>query len=136
MQFDNKYLDFENKESELTESELQWFYSIVNRFYNLPEASGIEIVNRNHEELSGKDKEAYGLFWTVEPNNIKAESFITIDNFFIHEMYDVVFNGAFNCAFETLESCIAHEIAHRFKFRHCKTHSKITSEILEKYQAL
>lgn len=81
MQFDNKYLDFENKESELTESELQWFYSIVNKFYNLPEASGIEIVNRNHEELSRKNREAYGIFWTTDPNDTKSESFITIDNF-------------------------------------------------------
>ena len=81
MQFDNKYLDFENRESELTESELQWFYSIVNKFYNLPEASGIEIVNRNHEELSRKNREAYGIFWTIDPNDTKSESFITIDNF-------------------------------------------------------
>lgn len=136
MKFNNKYTDFENNETELTEKELEWFYSVVTKFHQLPEATGIVIVNRNHEELSRKNREAYGIFWTTDPNNTKSESFITIDNFFIHEMYDVVFNGAFNVAFETLEGCIAHEIAHRYKFRHCKTHSNITNEILEKYYSL
>lgn len=82
MKFDNKYTDFENNETELTEKELEWFYSVVTKFHQLPEATGIVIVNRNHEELSRKNREAYGIFWTTDPNDTKSESFITIDNFF------------------------------------------------------
>ena len=47
MKFDNKYTDFENNETELTEKELEWFYSVVTKFHQLPEATGIIIVNRN-----------------------------------------------------------------------------------------
>lgn len=81
MKFDNKYTDFENNETELTEKELEWFYSVVTKFHQLPEATGIVIVNRNHEELSRKNREAYGIFWTTDPNDTKSESFITIDIF-------------------------------------------------------
>lgn len=66
MKFDNKYIDFENNETELTEKELEWFYSVVTKFHQLPEATGIVIVNRNHEELSRKNREAYGIFWTTD----------------------------------------------------------------------
>ena len=61
---------------------------------------------------------------------------ITIDNYFIHEKYESIFNGGFDIEPETLESVISHEIAHRYKFRHCKAHSRITREILEKYNSL
>lgn len=73
MKFDNKYTDFENNETELTEKELEWFYSVVTKFHQLPEATGIVIVNRNHEELSRKNRNPHGLSWTTDYS--KAEWF-------------------------------------------------------------
>ncbi len=136
MRFDNTYEDIYGNMVELTEKELNWFYSIVEKFMLLPEAKGLEITNRNHEELSGKSKEALGVFYTDCPNNVNADCFITIDNYFIHEQFECVFNGGFNLSFETLESVISHEIAHRFQFRHCKRHTALTAEILSKYNEM
>lgn len=134
--FNNKYEDIYGNMVELTADELSWFYSIVENFKKLPEADGIEITNRNHDEFNDKSKESLGVFYTNYPNDIHAKSLITIDNYFIHEQFDCVFNGGYNLSFETLESTISHEIAHRFQFRHCKRHARLTAEILEKYNEI
>lgn len=134
--FDNNYTDLNDTPSELTESELSWFQSIVSRFQRLPEATGIEIKNADHEKLDRKNREAYGIFWKPTDENSGNNLFITIDNFFIHEMYEVEFHNDFNLTGETLQSCIAHEIAHFYQFRHCKRHKRITEEILQKYNSL
>ncbi len=136
MRFNNRYEDIYGNMVDLTEEELNWFYGIVAKFQMLEEAKGIEIVNRNHEELSGKSREALGQFYTDDPKDEKADCFITIDNYFIHEQFEWVFNGKYNLAFETLENVIAHEIAHRFQFRHCKRHKRLTAEILAKYNEM
>ena len=133
--FDNKYLDLYDNQAELTQDELNWFYDIVSKFQQLPEASGIQILNRNHDELAKRDREAYGIFYQPLSGS-SSDCFITIDNYFIHEMYGVTFYNDFNLAFETLEGCIAHEIAHKYQFRHCKRHTRIAAEILEKYNNL
>lgn len=74
MKFDNKYTDFENNETELTEKELEWFYSVVTKFHQLPEATGIVIVNRNHEELSRKNRNPHGLSWTTDYSNMNIQT--------------------------------------------------------------
>lgn len=137
MKFTNIYTDFYGTEISLTPDELTWFFNVVEKFHRLKEADGLEITNRNHEkDFHDKSKDALGIFYTDDPDNRNANCFITIDNYFIHECYDTVFNGFPNISGETLEHCIAHEIAHRFKFRHCKTHRRITEEIMDKYNSL
>lgn len=136
MKFNNKYEDIYGNMVELTTEELSWFYSIVENFKRLPESEGIEITNRNHDEFKDKSKEALGVFYTDCPNDIHAKAMITIDNYFIHEQFECVFNGSYNLSFETLEGTISHEIAHRFQFRHCKRHQRITDEILTKYNEI
>lgn len=136
MKFNNKYEDIYGNIVDLTAEELNWFYGIVSKFQMLDEAKGIEITNRNHEELSGKSKEALGVFYTDDQKDKNADCFITIDNYFIHEQFEWVFNGKYNLSFETLESVISHEIAHRIQFRHCKRHTRLTAEILEKYNEM
>lgn len=86
--FDNIYFDFRDRVCELTEAEIEWFYSIVKKFQMLDEVKGINIFNRNHEELDGKERDALGLFYTDRPNDVNAECFITIDNYFIHECFE------------------------------------------------
>lgn len=136
MKFGNTYTDFYGNETELTVDELHWFFSVVSKFHKLPETDGLEITNRDHEKMSRRNRDALGLFYTSDSESPKADCFITIDNYFIHEKYESIFNGGFDIEPETLESVISHEIAHRYKFRHCKTHSRITKEILEKYNSL
>lgn len=136
MKFDNRYEDLYGNMVDLTAEELDWFYDIVAKFQTIEEARGIEITNRNHEELGGKNKEALGEFYTDNPKDENADCFITIDNYFIHEQFECVFHGKHNLTFDTLENVIAHEIAHRFQFRHCKRHTRLTAEILAKYNEM
>ena len=133
---ENSYTDLYDNPTELTDAELAWFNGIVNRFHRLPEASNIKITNCNHEELDKKQQEAYGIYWKPRDTTSDLRPYITIDNFFIHEMYETTFHDAYNLTGETLESCIAHEIAHHYQFRHCKRHTRITKEILKKYNSL
>lgn len=133
MLFGNTYSDWRGKVVELTNEEISWFYSVVNKFKMLPEAESIEIMNRDHDELDGKHKEALGVFYTDDPKNSNADCFITIDNYFIHEQYESIFNGCHTIEEETLESVLAHEIAHKFQFRHCKRHTMLTEKIIAEY---
>lgn len=136
VEFNNMYEDIYGNAAYLTSEELDWFYGIVEKFKILDETKGIEILNRNHEELCGKSKEALGEFYTDDPKDANADCFITIDNYFIHEQFEWIFNGKHNLTFDTLENVISHEIAHRFQFRHCKRHAKLTAEILQKYNEM
>lgn len=132
----NIYIDLYGNPSELTNAELLWFQSIVNKFHRIYKTEEIKIINCNHEKLDKKQREAYGIYWKPKDADSNLQPYITIDNFFIHEMYEVTFHNAYNLTGETLESCIAHEIAHHYQFRHCKRHDRITKEILEKYNSL
>lgn len=136
MRFDNRYEDIYGNMVELTSEELKWFHEVVSKFQMLDEAKGIEITNRNHDEFKDKSKEALGVFYTDNPKDSTIDCLITIDNYFIHEQYECVFNGGYDITFETLESVISHEIAHRFQFRHCKRHTRLTAEILNKYNEM
>lgn len=134
--FNNMYTDWNDEYTELTQKEIGWFNSIVEKFKMLPEANGIEITNRNHDELDGKHKEALGIFYTYDPMDSTINCLITIDNYFIHEQYEKIFNNCHTIESETIESVLSHEIAHRFKFRHCKKHTILTQKILNKYNEL
>lgn len=126
------YSDWNGNKVVLTEEEIKWFTKICKKCTN---AIGLNILIEcsDHDQLKGKSKEALGIFWTecVE-NPLKGNPKITIDNYFIHECYEEVFNNKINISFETLEHVIAHEFAHAYQWRHCKRHTKITEEIYQK----
>lgn len=134
MQFSDDYLDLRDNPTTLTQAELDYFHQTADM---VRAALGIqvEIVNRNHEELDGKHKEALGVFYTSDPKNPTMDCFISIDNYFIHECYDQKFNGGWHLNFETLEGVMCHEIAHMTKFRHCKSHTSLTEEYLRRVEA-
>ena len=136
--FENTYTDLYDNEKELTEEELKWFYSVVEVFNRYMKRQGflIQITNRNHELLKGKGKEAIGLHWTTDRQDLNAEQFITIDNCFIHDCYEEKVNGTWNLHFCSLEKAIAHEIAHRFYWRHGKKHTEATESILNEFLEL
>lgn len=137
--FDNVYSDFYDRPVELTEAELNYFHSVAGKFNPIMEdylGVVLPIYNRNHDEMQGKHKDALGIFYTDDKENLLADAFITIDNFFIHECYESVFNNFPNIAFSTLEETIAHEIAHGLVFRHGKKHRELTQMILKQYQTI
>ena len=132
----NFYTNFENQVQSLTVEEINWFNSIVDIFTNLDKCKNLKvnIIHSDHEQYnSKKEQEALGLFYTNKPNIIETLNFISIDNFFIHECYETIFNNKYNLSGSTLEKTLAHEFAHCYQFRHCKRHNKITQEILEEY---
>lgn len=138
MKFSNSYIDLSDQEGELTEHELEWFNGTVKRFDDIQlKLFGfiIPITNRDHwtDYRGTKSKESYGVY-SSRSKEEPIEAFITIDNEFIHECYDQIFNGAWNLTFETLEGAISHEIAHGKVFRHGKKHRELTKQILEQYQ--
>lgn len=127
------YLDLCDNPTNLTEAEIQWFSRICN---DCIEATGIKILIEcadHYREHKGKSKESLGTFHT---NNIESpldgDCKITIDNYFIHECYEELFNNGYNLNFEDLEHVIAHEFAHAFQWRHCKRHTRLTEEIYQK----
>jgi hypothetical protein len=129
MTFSNIYTDLYDNKLELTQNELNYFYNTVNHIKEKLNID-IEIVNRNHETLKGKEKEAYGICYkSLHDNN---DLFITIDNFFIHECYEEKFNNKYNLSFESLEHCICHEIAHIQEWRHGKKHTELTEILYNK----
>lgn len=127
------YLDLYDNPANLTEAEIKWVCEICK---DCTEATGIKILIEcadHYREHKGKSKEALGIFHT---NNIESpldgDCKITIDNYFIHECYEEVFNNGHNLNFENLEHVIAHEFAHAFQWRHCKRHTRLTEEIYQK----
>lgn len=138
MVYDNKYEGINGQPAELTGKEIVWFYGIITKFHELEEASGLIILNRNHNcpEMPKKSRKALGVFYTYYPNDSAAKCMITIDNGFIHACYQQTFSKKHNLYFDTLESVLAHEIAHRYQFRHCKRHTRLAKEILQKYALL
>jgi Zn-dependent protease with chaperone function len=128
--YSNEY----GKQTELTPEELAWFHSAVDRARRAtgcPES--VDIVAYDHDLYLGKSKDALGCCCSTDTKNPMAgDPFIAIDNWFIHEMYEVVFKGWFNLnGGETLESVLAHEIAHLSVWRHGKKHTALTEHYLE-----
>lgn len=139
MMFSNCYSDMYENPTELTEAELNYFHTVVSKFSVIMQdylGTVLPILNRDHEKMDGKHKEALGIFYTNDKENPLADAFITIDNYFIHECYEKVFNGIENISFSTLEETISHEIAHGLVIRHGKKHRELTERILAQYQAL
>lgn len=142
--FKNTYLDMYNKPTELSEAELDYFQSVVKRFSVIMQdylGVVLPIYNRDHDEVGGKHKNALGIFYTNNKENpllSMSNTYITIDNYFIHECYEYIFNGIPYLSFSTstLEEIVSHEIAHGLVFRHGKKHNDLTARILRQYRVL
>lgn len=126
------YRDCSDNPTELTQDEINWFQKIAN-ICKAAVGVCIPIVTYDFELLSGKAKDAVGMFRTTDVKNpLNEDAYIAIDCYTIHELYDVEFNNGSSLVFDTLEVIIAHELAHGFQFRHCKRHRTITAEFLER----
>lgn len=137
--FENTYSDMYDNLAELNKAELDYFQSVVKDFSIIMQdylGVVLPIYNRDHEKMDGKHKEAFGIFYTNDKENILVDAYITIDNYFIHECYESVFNNIPNISFSTLEETISHEIAHGLVLRHGKKHRELTKRILKQYQVL
>lgn len=115
------YLDYRDNICNLTEAEQSWFRETVAKVLA---TVGIQIPVHmcDHEPLPGVDSDALGIHW----KNAEGDEFITIDNWFIHNAYEVKFNGAYDIDGETLESVLCHELAHIRYRRHTKYHEALT----------
>ena len=134
------YLDMRNQPTELTPAELEWFYGLVDLARRATGLS-IDIIPYDHELYKGKSKNALGCCCTLDtddPLGPDADSYITIDCYFIHEKFAELFEGMRTIERQSVIDVIAHEIAHLYCWRHGKKHSRITEEIERKitYQAV
>ncbi len=131
------YSDIFDGTMELTKDELKWFRSVVRK---AKKATGcpVEIISYDHEKYEKQHREALGCCVTTDVKHRldeEAETFITIDTFFIHEKYEERFMHGFSLEELSLEQVIAHEIAHLKYWRHTKYHAALTDELLEKITA-
>lgn len=115
--------------SALTEEEVKFFNDTVARIkYSVNVRVPIEPMN--HEQLTGRNKEALGICWAEDDGTGKPTPFrITIDEFFIHECFVALEKPYMKIEPETLEQVIAHEIAHLHVWRHGKKHTELTQRI-------
>lgn len=120
------YRDFKNRPAILTEAEQTYFRQTVARVLA---AVGIEIpvYMCDQEGFPGTSGDALGIHWR---KNDGSEEFITIDNYFIHESYEVAFNGAYDLNGETLAEVICHELAHIRYQRHTRYHAALTAQYI------
>lgn len=119
-----KYTDYAGRWCELTEAEQAYFRTIVFKVLNAVDIN-IPVYTCDHEPLPGCEN-ALGMHW----KNEEGDEFITIDTFFIHECYDVAFNGAYNINGEDLVSVLCHELAHIRYRRHTKYHAELTEKLI------
>jgi len=116
----------------LTDEEMNWFHSIVNRCKAATSCT-VQIIAYNHDLYNGKHKEALGCCITDNPENpLQGDTIITIDTWFIHEKWLKESEQIPTLEPKTLIDVIAHEIAHLYQWRHCKRHKRITDEIIKK----
>ncbi len=129
------YSDFRGRPVQLTQEELTWFWSLVEKA-NSVTGNQIEIIPYDFDLYPEDDRRNYGqgCICTTNPDHplsTDAKTQITIDTWHIHESFDVRFNGGF--AFpgtSTLEETIAHEIAHTHYWNHSKRHAALTQQYL------
>lgn len=120
-----EYTNYAGKWVRLTAAEQEYFRTTVSKVLNAVDIR-IPVYMCDHEPLPGCEN-ALGMHW----KNDEGDEFITIDNFFIHECYDVAFNGAYNINGEDLVSVLCHELAHIHYRRHTKYHAELTEKLIE-----
>lgn len=121
------YSDFRGRTAYLTDAEKDYFRQTVSRVLSILNYD-IPVYMCDHERFDGKAGDALGMHW----KNAQGDEFITIDNYFIHECFDVEFNGAYNIDGETLVSVLCHELAHVRYQRHTKYHAELTELYISK----
>lgn len=120
-----EYTDYANREIELTRAEQRYFWDTVSKVL-FAVSININVYMCDHERLPGDCENALGMHW----KNAEGDEFITIDNFFIHECYEVAFNGAYDINGEDLVSVLCHELAHIRYRRHTKYHEELTEKYI------
>lgn len=131
------FSDCYDRPTELTAEELHWFNDVVAQARR---ATGVKvaIIPDDHERLEAPHRDALGLCISRNPKDplaSDADSYITIDCYFIDEKFRERFEGRWTIEKQTLEEVIAHEIAHLYVWRHGKKHSALTAELYEKIKA-
>lgn len=131
------FSDLYNRPTELTAEELRWFHAVVGQARR---ATGVEveIVPYDHELYEARHRDALGCCISRNPKNPLApgaDSYITIDCYFIDEKFRERFKGVRTIEKQSLEEVIAHEIAHLYVWRHGKKHTALTAELYEKIKA-
>ena len=129
------YMDEYNRQTRLTDAQIEWFHSVVE---SCKAATGcnVEIIAFDHDQYRGKSKDALGCCCTDNIENpLEGDTYITIDCFFIDEKYKERFEGGWDLSFSSLEEVIAHELAHLYVWRHGKKHTKKTEELLNMIEA-
>ncbi len=127
--------DFFGKTINLTDQELNWFHSVVDKC-KAATGCAVQIIAYNHDLYTGKSKDALGCCITDNTADpLSGDTCITIDAWFIHEKWEEEFNDGFAVERLSLVEVIAHEIAHLYQWRHCKRHQSITSELVSMIQA-
>lgn len=127
------YTDYRYRPTELTQEEQNWFYSLVDQAKRVTGCK-VEILPYDHDLYDSKSKNALGCCITNTPDSplsINADTFITIDCYFIHECFRREFYGEFTLESQTMPEVIAHEIAHLYVWRHGKKHTAKTQELLK-----
>lgn len=126
------YLDHLDRPTELTVEELSWFRETVQSAKEKTGYTAADIIAYDHEKIRGHEN-ALGICHTdnrENPLDPDAETQITIDCWFIHECYEVLFHNGYSFSFSTIEETIAHELAHLTYWRHGRWHSRQTMRFL------
>lgn len=118
------YSNFRNEKTELTGKELDFFWCMVEKVLSAL-AIEIPVYICDHEMLEGSCVNALGIHWKAAD-----DEFITIDNYFIHECYEVAFHGAYSIDGEDLVSVLCHELAHIKYQRHTRYHAELTEKYI------
>ena len=121
------YTDYRDRPVQLTADELAYFRATVDAVLK---ATGltIPVYTCDHEKLPGTSSDALGIHWRRTDG---GDEFITLDNFYIHEAYEVAFCDGFDMTGETLVSVLCHELAHIRYQRHTRYHAALTAQYID-----
>lgn len=120
-----EYYDIRNNPAALTDAEQSYFWETVAKVL-LTVGISIPVYMADHEQLPQSCADALGIHW----KNDDGDEFISIDCYFIHDCYEVAFNGAHNVFDESLVSVLCHELAHVRYRRHSKYHTSLTAKYI------
>lgn len=120
------YTDDWYRPAQLTAEETAYFRATVDAVLK---ATGltIPVYTCDHEQLPGNRSDALGIHWRSVDG---SHEFITLDNYYIHEAYQVAHGDGFDLTGETLVSVLCHELAHMRYQRHTKYHAALTAQLI------
>ena len=125
-QSDTTYTDAGYHVHMLTVAEVAYFNSIAQAAI-ASAGVDIEIVTRDLEKVHGQEN-SLGAYWYAVDG---SKSFITIDNYHIHDRYEIEVLGKKDYFHEiSLAETICHELAHTQYHNHTKGHAALTASFL------